>query len=394
MTTPHAAFAEALLCDITDLIGELPDTYARALRRVPRHLFLPDRIWLRDGDGGYRPCDRTQDPDGWMAAAYTDTPLVTQFTDDVPASSASMPSMVLRMLLLAGLDDPAASPPRRVMELGAGTGFHAALLCELLDERAVTTLELDSLLAAQAERNAKTAGYAPEVVVGDAALGWSPGAPYDRIVATFSVDRLPQAWLQQITSGGRIVTPWTSTWCCYGTLALAVEPDGVARGRFHAFASFMPMRRPDDTRPTPRPAQGDAFPSQTGTSPVSPWQVAGGDLDAEFHIGLAVPGAVYAWDTSGVHAPTRLHITDTTSSSWATVDYDGRQAHTYAFTQAGPRRLWDEITTAYTEWEALGRPGTDLYQLEVSPFGRHHITVHTATGQHTVREDRTETGPR
>ncbi|MEU2490946.1 hypothetical protein [Streptomyces sp. NPDC007883] len=98
---------------------------------MPRHLFLPDRIWLRDGDGGYRPCDRTQDPDGWLAAAYTDTPLVTQFTDDVPTSSASMPSMVLRTLLLAGLDDPAASPPRRVMELGAGTGFHAALLCEL-----------------------------------------------------------------------------------------------------------------------------------------------------------------------------------------------------------------------------------------------------------------------
>ncbi|WP_432075099.1 hypothetical protein [Streptomyces wuyuanensis] len=64
-------------------------------------------------------------------------------------------------------------------------------------------------------------------------------------------------------------------------------------------------------------------------------------------MGLAVPGVAYAWDTGGEHAPTRLHITDTTSTSWATVDYDGRQANVFALTQAGPRRLWDEITAAH-----------------------------------------------
>ncbi|MFE7778144.1 methyltransferase domain-containing protein [Streptomyces sp. NPDC057445] len=387
MTTPHAALAESLLRDVTEFTGPLPRAYEQALRQVPRHLFLPDRLWLRDSEGGYRPCDRAKDPHGWMTAAYADTPLVTQFTDDVPTSSASMPSMVLRTLLLAGLDDSSAPPPGRVLELGAGTGFNAALLCELLGERAVTTVELDPLLAAQAERNVKAAGYDPEVVVGDAADGWPPGAPYDRIIATFSVDRLPPAWLQQTAPGGRIVTPWTSAWCRYGTLALTAGADGSGRGRFHAFASFMPMRSPDEAPPTPHTGQGAAQPCRTGTTRLSPWQVAGGDLDAEFHIGLAVPGATFAWDTSGEHAPTRLHITDTTSTSWASVDHDGRQADSFALTQAGPRRLWDEITAAHTAWESLGRPGIDQYRLEVTAKGTHRVAVHVAAGAHTVSED-------
>lgn len=224
-----------LLADVTELLGrQLPAGCERALRTVPRHVFLPSRLWLRDGEGGYRPCDRSTDPDGWLTAAYTDTPLVTRFTDGLPSSSASMPSMVL--------------------ELGTGTGFNAALLCVLLGDDAVSTVELDPLLAVRGERNLQAAGFAPAVSCGDAAAGRPPGAPYERVVATFSVDRVPTAWVEQTAAGGRIVTPWTSAWCRYGTLALTVGPGGTAHGRFHAFASFMPMQRPDQDTAGPAPA--------------------------------------------------------------------------------------------------------------------------------------------
>ncbi|WP_338930477.1 methyltransferase [Streptomyces netropsis] len=374
-----AAYVDRLLADVTGLLGrQLPPGYERALRTVPRHLFLPGRLWLCDGEGGYRPCDRSADPDGWLTAAYTDTPLVTQFTDGLPSSSASMLSMVLRTLLQAGIGDAAGEDgPRRALELGTGTGFNAALLCAVLGDGAVSTVELDLLLAAQGERNLEAAGFAPAVSCGDAAAGWLPGAPYERVVATFSVDRVPPAWVEQTAAGGRIVTPWTSAWCRYRTLALTAGRDGTAHGRFHAFASFMPMRRPcqDTAGATNAPAQ------HRGVTSLSPWLVAGGDLDAEFHIGLVVPGASFAWDTSGEHAPTRLHIADDEGPSWAAVDYDGRSADRFTVIQAGPRLLWNEITAGYTHWETLGRPRIGQYRLSVNTAGGHTVQVETRRGR-------------
>ncbi|MFF3343254.1 methyltransferase [Streptomyces flavidovirens] len=373
-----AVYVDRLLADMQQLLdGPLPAVYAQALLRVPRHLFLPERLWLRDAQGGYRPCALATDPEGWMEAAYSDAPLVTQFADGRPSSSASMPSMVMRMLLLADLG--ATRGPGHVLELGTGTGFNAGLLCALLGEQAVTTLELDPVLAAQGERNLKAAGYAPTIVRTDAAAGWATGAPYDRIVATFSTDRVPAPWVAQTRPGGRIVTPWTSAWCCYGTLALGVAPDGTAEGRFHPFASYMPMRRtlsaPGADTAAPETATtvtgtaalaaaaaGEARPT---TTDLSPWAVAGGDLDAEFHLGLTVPGASFAWDTTGAHAHTRLHLEDATSPSWATVDYDGQHADEFTVTQVGPRHLWDEISAAYRQWEILGRPVVGQYGLTV-----------------------------
>lgn len=373
-TAVLSAHTERLLSDVAQFIGPLPSVFDRAIRATPRHLFLPALIWLRDGKGGHRPCDRATTPDEWLSAAYSDAPLVTQFTDGLPTSSASMPSMVLRMLALAGLDGDSAG--RRVLELGAGTGFNAALLSHLCGDQAVTTVELDPTLAAQAERNLKAVGHAPEVVRGDAATGWPAGAPYERIIATFSVDRVPPAWLEQTEPGGTIVTPWNSAWCGYGTLVLRTAPDGGGEGRFHNFASFMPMREPVP----PTVASADGSSGETTSSALSPWAVAGGDLDAEFHIGLAVPGAYFAWDTSGEHAPTRLEVADDTGPSWATIDYDGHDADRFTVAQAGPRRLWDEITAAHARWEHLGRPSVDRYGLTVNAAGAHTAWVEGTDG--------------
>ncbi|MEV7279247.1 hypothetical protein [Streptomyces sp. NPDC093111] len=216
------ALVEGPLAAVTEQLGTpLPDQLRAAFHRVPRHLFLPDRVWLRDGAGGYAPCDQSAEPERWLATAYADEPLVTQFTDGLPSSSASMPSMVARTLLLTGLtplSEPAGAAEadgERVPKLGAGTGFNAGLLCALLGEGSVTTIEVDPVLAGQAEENLKTAGYAPLVVREDAADGAAGSGPCYRILATFSVDHIPPAWPAQVRPGGRIVTPWTSAWCRY-----------------------------------------------------------------------------------------------------------------------------------------------------------------------------------
>lgn len=366
-----------LLAEVAEQFGyPVPEELATALGQVPRHHFLPETVWVRDGQGGYRPINRSTDPGEWMAAAYADQTLVTQFTDGLPTSSASMPSMVLRMLQLTKVTAPDGSrqQPFSVMELGTGTGFNAALLCALLGQGAVTTVEVDAVLAEQGERNLKAAGYVPTVVQGDAARGYPGSAPFARVLATFSVDQIPLAWIAQTAPGGRIVTPWTSAWCCYGTLALTVSASGTAEGRFHDFASFMPMR-PSSEQDTANGAAAQAIAAEEAKSAteLSPWAVAGGDLDAEFHLGLTVPGAFFSWDTTGEHAPVRLCVEDTTSTSWATVDYDGANSTEFTVTQAGPRQLWNEIAVAYASWEKSGRPDVDRHGLTVRADGRHSL---------------------
>ncbi|MFH8983983.1 methyltransferase domain-containing protein [Streptomyces varsoviensis] len=373
-----ARLAEGLLRRIGERLRRpVPEPYADVLRAVPRHLFLPERVWVRDGSGGYRSVDRRVDAEGWLAAAYDDAPLVTQFrtTDDgarIPSSSASMPSMVVRALELAALDDG-----MRVLEIGTGTGFNTALLCARLGADRVTTVEIDPGLYAEAGRNLAAAGFAPRRVLGDGAEGEPGGGPYERVLATCSVRAVPPAWPAQTAPYGRIVTPWDSPWCCYGTLTLTRRPDGTASGPFTAFGSYMVLRGQHTDAALDRglPRAGEV-PEETRTA-LSPWAVAGGDLDAEFHLGVTVPGAWFSWDSApaadAVH--TRLWVADTESTSWASVDYDGRDAASFRVRQHGPRRLWHEIEAAYGAWDRLDRPTIGHHTLTMTPSGASTITT-------------------
>ncbi|MFD7289899.1 rRNA adenine N-6-methyltransferase family protein [Streptomyces sp. NPDC059863] len=344
----------------------IPPHWQEALRTVPRDAFLPDLLWLRDGDGGYRPCDRDRDPDGWLTAAYSDAPLVTQFVTESdgtrsPSSSASQPSTVLRLL-----EDSRLTDEDRILEIGTGAGYNTALLCARLGSGAVTSVEVDADLTARARANLEVLSYAPTVAHTDGELGWAAAAPYDRILATCSVRSVPVAWLDQTAPGGRIVTPWDSAWCCYGTLRLTKLADDSAEGNFAAYGSYMLIsgQRTDVElfRDVLRPGQV----TREGTTSLSPWSVAGADPALDFHIGLTVPGVWHSWDTEPEGAHTRLWLANDTATSWASVDYDGRQAETFTVTQHGPRQLWDEVAAAHELWLLAGRPSIDRYGLTVT----------------------------
>ncbi|MFH8348401.1 methyltransferase domain-containing protein [Streptomyces sp. NPDC018045] len=365
----------------TALGRPVPAPWAEAVRAVPRDRFLPDRIWLRDGGGGYAPCDRTTQPACWAEAAFRDAPLVTQITEDddgfqEPTSSASAPSTVLRMI-----EDAALTDGHRVLEIGTGTGFHAALLAHRLGSDHVVSVEVDPVLAEAARANLKAVGLTPAVITGDGALGHTAAAPYDRIIATCSVRSVPGAWLAQTPPGARLVVPWSTSWITYGTLVLTRRPDGTATGRFAGYGSYMVMRglraAADLDRDLLRAGQR---PSRSRTT-LSPWAVAGDSLDAQFAIGLRVPDVWYSWDTATDEAHTRLWLADDAAASWASVDYDGRQTGTYRVRQHGPRRLWDEVEAAHRRWVRAGAP----------EIARHGLTV-TAEGQR-IRLDKPSQPP-
>jgi protein-L-isoaspartate(D-aspartate) O-methyltransferase len=155
----------------------------RAMRTVPRHVFLPKV-----------PLER----------AYANEVVPTKPGDGLPLSTASQPSVVAMML-----HQLAVEPGQRILEIGTGPGYQAALLAELVGPTgAVTTLDIYPDVVASARAALVEAGY-PQVRVlsRDGALGAAEHAPFDRIIVAVGPSDLPPAWRSQLVAGGRLVVP-------------------------------------------------------------------------------------------------------------------------------------------------------------------------------------------
>jgi protein-L-isoaspartate(D-aspartate) O-methyltransferase len=172
---------------------------------------------------------------------YSDTALATrlveQFGARMPASSTSQPSLVADMLELLDL-----TPGLRVLEVGAGTGYNAALLAELVgDQRLVVTIDVQADVVAQTRRLLARAGY-PDIAVllRDGLDGVPEHAPFDRIVATVGCSDLSPAWAEQLDDDGVLLVPLAHA--SGHPLYLLDKRHGRLEGRVAKAAAFMPAR--------------------------------------------------------------------------------------------------------------------------------------------------------
>jgi protein-L-isoaspartate(D-aspartate) O-methyltransferase len=188
-----------------------------AMRSVPRHIFVPDAP---------------------LEEAYGLDPVVThRDSEGIAVSSASAPGMVGRMLEQLGI-----RPGHRVLEIGAGTGYNAALLAHLAGPSGgVTTVEYDEAVTASAQEGLNRVGHGEVTVVcGDGVFGWAANAPYDRIIVTAGAWDVPSAWWDQLADGGVLLVPLRMRGL---TRAVALERDGmVLRSRSVEMCGFIPMR--------------------------------------------------------------------------------------------------------------------------------------------------------
>ncbi|WP_331767740.1 methyltransferase domain-containing protein [Embleya sp. NBC_00896] len=331
-----------------------------AMDALPRDVFAPDRLWDWDGHA-WTPIDRTVDPDRWARLVHAGPydAAVTELVDDRPSSSLSCTSIVADML-----DSVDVEPGHRILELGTGTGWNAALLAHRAGPTGhVTSVEADPTLATTAAATLARTGARVDVELGDGTLGWAPTAPYDRIVATYAVERVPRAWIEQTTPGGDIVFPWTRL----GYFALTVAKDGrSATGWLHGLAQFMNARDTPAT-PTHRQVRADRDPDHEHllSRDLRPLHKNAHLLWA---LRLALPDVLFdtSVDADGVNA--RLH--DGTES-WATVSAlpDGRTIAS----QGGPRRLVDELEAAWDAWIAAGAVGLYDHGMTVAPDGEQFV---------------------
>jgi protein-L-isoaspartate(D-aspartate) O-methyltransferase len=224
------------------------------LAAIPREQFIPEVVYVPGPDHFLVPLRRSADPDRWRQLVEAENgAVITKVGPDpivpaelcdpesgrgmVAASIGSAPRIMTAMINALDL-----SPGMRVLEIGTGTGYNAAVLAYLLGEHSVISVEIDPEVADNARAALHRAGYRVEVITGDGEAGYPPGAPYDRIIVTAAAHTVPYAWVQQTRPGGVILVPWAPTVHPEPPLArFTVREDGTADGRFIGPGGFMPL---------------------------------------------------------------------------------------------------------------------------------------------------------
>ncbi|MGW3133726.1 protein-L-isoaspartate(D-aspartate) O-methyltransferase [Streptomyces sp. NPDC001123] len=352
----------------------LPD-WQPSFAAVPRASFLPDVIWPFDMDAR-RPVevDRRKDPETWHRYAYEDIPIVTQWDDGAgtgpdgeSTSSASMPSVVFRML--ADLD---VEPGHKVLEIGTGTGWNCGLLAHRLGPDHVTSIEIDAKVADAARDCLGARNLLGTVLTQDGALGDPAGAPYDRIIATAGLRRIPAAWLEQLRLDGMIVSPWGTDYSNGDAIARLCRSEHGVEGRFTRAAEFMKLRaqrRHFDGHAVYVPAGGIASADRSTTKVTEADLLGENRFDARtFAIGLHVRNC-YQVPAAGRGGDRPVWFYGLDDRSWACVMF--REIGDTDVWQSGPRRLWDEVESALHWWQDLGEPDYDRFGLTVTWDGEH-----------------------
>lgn len=180
-----------------------------ALARVPRHKFVPEEHEQR---------------------AYENRPLPIGYGQTI-----SQPYVVALMtdLLQVKAGD-------RVLEIGTGSGYQAAMLAELTE--AVFTIEIIEPLARRAEATLKNQGYGKvQVKVADGYYGWPEHAPFDAIVVTAAASHVPPPLIQQLKPGGRMVIPLGSAFMTQQLMLVEKDGQGRVLTREILPVSFVPL---------------------------------------------------------------------------------------------------------------------------------------------------------
>ncbi|MDD5475976.1 MAG: protein-L-isoaspartate(D-aspartate) O-methyltransferase [Syntrophales bacterium] len=210
MVAARARMVASLERTLAEGYGIRDEAVLRAMNRVPRHLFVPAQQQRR---------------------AYENIPLPIGFGQTI-----SQPFVVAYMTHIVGIDESS-----RVLEIGSGSGYQAAVLAEITDE--VYTIEIVPQLAQWAEDRLTFAGYVKvKTKQADGYHGWMDKAPFDAIVVTAASPHIPPPLIGQLKDGGRMIIPVGSAYLTQQLVLVEKHGDDI-RTRNLLPVRFVPFTR-------------------------------------------------------------------------------------------------------------------------------------------------------
>ncbi|AOS63352.1 methyltransferase domain-containing protein [Actinoalloteichus hymeniacidonis] len=345
---------------VSDLVsaGHLADpAWSAAFRAIPREVFVDDFSVASPGSAALMPI-KIDDP-GRLAHVYSDTTLVTELdADGTPVSSSTAPGLMA--LMLAALD---VQDGHRVLEIGTGTGYNAALVSHRLGAESVVSIDIDPDLVTAARTRLATLGLKPLLVAGDGAAGVPGQEPFDRLITTCGLDHIPAAWLRQVRPGGLILVNLGFT-----LVRLTVNADGTAHGPILADqAGFMPRR--SSVAETAVPSQLSEPQPQDATAPLTDTMPLALDVpNGRALLSISLPGLRRASRRDPEGRIVHLLTNSTTGAGCQAAERpDGRVEVT------GDRQLWSDISTFLQRWDRQGRPAPEHHRVHVAADGTHRL---------------------
>ncbi|MBV9011511.1 MAG: hypothetical protein JO272_05575 [Pseudonocardiales bacterium] len=353
MTTPRAGqIAERLTAYAEELraAGAIrTDPVQAAFASVPRHRFLPH---FRYRAGDYT-LDTTSEPPGEVLdIVYANNALLTHTGGDGnPTSSSSAPSIMAKMLEALEL-----RPGLRTLEIGAGTGYNAALVHHITGAP-VVTVEFGRHTATEAATALRALGLheGVRVIHSDGYLGYPDGAPYDRIIVTCGIAGIPPGWLDQLAPDALIIASVAHAGV-HPILAISYHGyhgSGALEGRALLWGDFMPAAGP--LRPAGLFHHDPARDIPTTDARHVP--DAGPVLDhSQYHDLWCYLGTR---DTRITRAYPDTDAFDLTLGACALLDPDAGTAwiHTDGtMTTTGNPEIGDQLATLVQRWDITGRP--------------------------------------
>lgn len=336
--------------DGAPLSGEL----ARAFATVPRETFIAEGFQRRDG-GWVKPGDA-----GFLDTVYTDDVLVTKVAGQVPVSSSSQPSLMA--IMLTALD---VRPGLHVLEIGAGTGYNAALLAAL--GATVTSVDVQADVAERARDALGRAGVGGvRILQGDGYAG-VPGERFDRVIVTVGVAGLSPKWLDQLRGPGPVVVPVEHAGT-HPVLVATLESGATPTASALCASGFMSATGPlAADHPGSHPAPAAARTLAEFTRAVGPrWSTP---LTARAYRDLWYAAGV--WSRHATHAAVRgweqsvLALLDPSRTSGAVILPDG----TVLASGLGGAYWAAQANQIVDRWESADRPPIRAWRIGLSVGG-------------------------